>query len=292
MSSGSLAAEAHRARAGRLQGVLVGRGLLALVHLAGVGALLAPFFIPHATAGEGRLAHAADAPVLTALLLPALLAIAVSEGSRGRLDAKAIALLGVLCALNTALRLPGGLAGASLFFFLPIVCGYVYGATFGFLLGSLSFAVSALVTAGVGPWLPFQMWAAGWVGAGAGLLRPVARRLEGRPAEIALLAAYGYLAGFVFGAVTDLWFWPYLAAGEGSIGWRPGLGPVDGARHFWRFYVTTSLAWDAGRALANVVLLATLGRPTLRLLRRWRRRMWPAAVGPLAVREAQSARSA
>jgi energy-coupling factor transport system substrate-specific component len=253
----------------------VSRSLLAAVHLAGVGALLAPFFVPHATGTEG-VAHASDAPVLLALLLPALLAMAVAEVARGRLDSKGIALLGVLCALNAALRLPGGLAGASLFFFLPIVCGYVFGASFGFLLGALSFAVSAVVTAGVGPWLPFQMWAAGWVGAGAGLIRPLAARLRPQGfGELLALVAYGYVAGLLFGVVTDLWFWPYLAAGDASIGWSPGLGLARGARHFWAFYLATSLAWDASRAIANVVLVLALGRPTLRLLRRWQRRMWP-----------------
>ena len=44
-------------------------------------------------------------------------------------------------------------------------------------------ATSALVTGGVGPWLPFQMLGAAWVGLGAGLLPPA----KGR-AEIVLLA--------------------------------------------------------------------------------------------------------
>lgn len=258
------------------------RALLALVHVAGFATLLAPLVAGVAPgAGEGA-AHASDAPILVALMVPALLAVAVGEVAGRRLDAKGVALLGVLCGLNAMLRIPGGLGGASLVFFLPIVAGATFGASFGFLLGALSLAVSGLATGGVGPWLPFQMLAAGWVGAGAGLLRPACERARG-PVAILMLGAYGWLAGFFYGAVTDLWFWPYLAAGDASLSWRPGLGVAGGARAFHRFYLATSLAWDAGRALGNVVLVAALGRPSLRLLRRWRDRMW---TRPFAARTA------
>ncbi|HVL91178.1 MAG TPA: ECF transporter S component, partial [Actinomycetota bacterium] len=180
---------------------------------------------------------------------------------------------GVLCGLNAVLRVPGAIGGASLVFVLPIVAGAVFGPAFGFLLGALSFAASGLVTAGIGPWLPFQMFAAGWIGAGAGLLRPAVERV--RPVvAVAILCAYGYAAGFFFGVVTNLWFWPSLAAGDASIGWRPGMGAAEAAGAFRRFYLLTSLAWDAGRAVGNVVLIALLGAPALRLLRRWRDRMW------------------
>jgi len=179
----------------------------------------------------------------------------------------------VLCGLNAVLRVPGAIGGASLVFVLPIVAGAVFGPAFGFLLGALSFAASGLVTAGIGPWLPFQMFAAGWIGAGAGLLRPAVERV--RPVvAVAILCAYGYAAGFFFGVVTNLWFWPSLAAGDASIGWRPGMGAAEAAGAFRRFYLLTSLAWDAGRAVGNVVLIALLGAPALRLLRRWRDRMW------------------
>ena len=61
---------------------------------------------------------------------------------------------------------------------------------FGFVLGATTLFASALVTGGVGPWLPFQMLGAAWVGWGAGMLPP----LRGR-AEMLMLAAYGAVAG-------------------------------------------------------------------------------------------------
>lgn len=224
------------------------RALLTLVHLAGIATLFVPFITSGRKAG---VAHAGDAPILVALLIPALLAVAVGEIAAKRLDSKTIALLGVLCGLNAVLRIPGSLGGASLMFFLPIVCGVVFGATFGFLLGSLSFAVSAVVTGGLGPWLPFQMFACGWVGAGGAILKPL---LPHPKMLLAMLVVYGYAAGFFFGVVMDLWFFPWLAPSGSFVG----------------FYLATSLAWDAGRAIANAVLCATLGLPAIRMLRRYR----------------------
>ena len=64
-----------------------------------------------------------------------------------------------------------------LVFFLLILAGRVFGPGFGFALGCTSLFASALLTAGVGPWLPFQMMVSAWVGMGAGLLP---RRVTGR----------------------------------------------------------------------------------------------------------------
>lgn len=120
--------------------------------------------------GSG-LAHKADAPLVLALLLPLLLAVVLAEISEGGLDIKAIALLGVLSAVGAALRpLGAGTAGLETVFFLLILGGRVFGAGFGFVLGATTLFASALVTGGVGPWLPFQMLGAAWVGWGAGLL--------------------------------------------------------------------------------------------------------------------------
>jgi energy-coupling factor transport system substrate-specific component len=241
-----------------------------VTHLLGVLAFMYPFVLPPERTGEAA-AHSSDAPILFALFAALLIAVAASEVRAGSMDARAIALLGVLSGINAMLRLPGSLGGASLMFALPILCGYAFGERFGFLLGACSMAASAAVTAGVGPWLPFQMWALGWVGAGAGLLGRLLRRSSGPPA-LAALAAYGWVAGFTYGALVNLWFWPFQG-GRAEISWVPGIGTPEALTRYWRFYLLTSLAWDSARALGNVVIIAALGRPILRLLMRFERRL-------------------
>ena len=178
--------------------------LLAACSLIGVVAFGWPLLSD--PSGSASTAHAADAPWLLALLLPLLLAVVLAELAEGALDAKAVALLGVLAACGAALRLPsGGVAGFEPVFFLLIPAGRVLGRGFGFVLGALTLFVSALLTGGVGPWLPFQMLGAAWMGFFAGCLPP----LRGR-AEVLMLAAYGAVAALAYGLLLNLSFWPYV----------------------------------------------------------------------------------
>ena len=150
--------------------------------------------------------------------------------------------------------------------------GYAYGPTFGFLLGALSLLVSALIGGGIGPWLPYQMFATAWVGLLSGWL-PERFLKRGRRLESLALAIWGTGLGFVFGAIMNLWFWPFLSGGAaGTATWQPGLSLWPAVRNYLVFYVTTSLWWDLGRAAGNGILLLALARPVLRVLRRFRSR--------------------
>jgi energy-coupling factor transport system substrate-specific component len=165
-----------------------------------------------------------------------------------------------------------GIGDSPTFFFLPILLGYVYGARFGFLHGALSLFVSALLTVGIGPWLPFQMLAMGWLGMGAAALRSL-----GLPAsswrELAALCGYSYVACMLFGALMNLYSWPFL--GANALGWQPELSFAQTLQRYWTFYVVSgSLAWDALRAISTLAIMAVLGRPLLRVLRRFRARFF------------------
>ncbi|MFQ5595489.1 MAG: ECF transporter S component [Anaerolineae bacterium] len=241
---------------------------LVLISLLGLGAFLVPFIGP--TRDAGGFAHIRDAPLVFFLLVALSLFLIFTELETRHLNAKIIAVLGVLTAVNAALRLIPGPLGFSAMFILPILAGYSFGAEFGFLLGSLSLFVSGIITGGLGPWLPFQMFAAGWTGLSAGWL-PDLRRF-GR-AEPVVLAAFGFAWGILFGIVMNLWFWPYLAPGTGAgMSLKSGLGIWQGVQRYTAFYVVTSLWWDLGRASGNAILLFLFSTPLLRLLRRFRRR--------------------
>lgn len=207
---------------------------------------------------------ATQAPIMFALVLPTVLAVVLSEIAGGRMDARSLAMLGVLAAVGTILRpLSAGTAGFELVFFLMILAGRVFGAGFGFALGAITLFTSALITSGVGPWLPYQMLAAGMVGLFAGLLP----RAGGR-AEILLLAAYGMVSAFAYGWVMDFSFWPFGIGEDTQISFDPALGPLENLHRFVLYNVATSMGWNLGRALTNAVVIALLGVPLLRLLRR------------------------
>ena len=124
---------------------------------------------------------------------------------------KAVAMLGVLAAIGAALRpLGAGTAGFETVFFLLILGGRVFGPGFGFVLGATTLFASALLTGGVGPWLPFQMLGAAWVG-----LRRRAAAAAARPrARSCMLAAYGAVAGLAYGLLLNLSFWPFTTGLE------------------------------------------------------------------------------
>lgn len=241
---------------------------LGAVSVVGVGAFVWPLVLSF---GPGQRGHTVDAPWIFLLVVPLLLLVLAAEIADGGIDAKAIAMLGVLAGVAAILRpVTGGVSGVQLMFFVLIPAGRVFGAGFGFVLGALAMFASAVITGGGGPWLPFQMLAAGWVGLGAGLLP----RARGR-AELALLAVYGLLAGIAYGFVLNLWFWPFGATGTGlsaSVTFSPEASITENLARWIRFSMTTSLSFDVPRGIATAVAILALGRPLLLSLRRAARR--------------------
>jgi energy-coupling factor transport system substrate-specific component len=253
--------------------------LLLLISLIGAASFLYPFFLP-ALAGVGaRTARGGiEVPlVFTALglacLLVMLLEVQGRAGIGDRGASKLVALLGMLVAVDATLRLVPSLLGASPIFLLIVLVGFAYGAEIGFLMGALTLFVSAIITGGLGPWLPYQMLGAGWVGMTAGWLPRVGE--SGGRRELMLLAVFGGAWGFLYGAILNLMEWPFAAPGlseRAGLYWVPGMGFGETVATYLRFYATSSLAYDAFRAGANVVLVLALGRPLLRLLDRYRDR--------------------
>ncbi|MEV8523268.1 ECF transporter S component [Streptomyces sp. NPDC052000] len=245
------------------------RAVIALTLITLIGA--AAFGWPLLADGDSGLAHSQDAPWLFTALLPLLVGVVVATIADDGMDAKAVAMLGVLAAVGAALRpLGAGTAGLEPMFFLMVLSGRVLGPGFGFVLGSVTMFASALLTGGVGPWMPFQMLAMGWFTMGAGLL-PGPHRLRGR-AEPALLALYGSLASLAYGTVMNLQGWTYIGGMSSGISFHPGDPLPENLLRFFAYCAATSLGWDLGRAALTVVLTLTLGTTVLKALRRATRR--------------------
>src|SRR3990172_9548604 len=200
--------------------------------LAGVAFFLVPFWAPvlspsaqpalnvaeglgtgsAAGLGAGFVEGRTSLLLFSAAVAMILLAI-LSEAQHG-LTMHTIAMLGALVGLNTALRmidnllpLPGGFSPV---FLLITLVGFVFGARLGFLMGALTLLVSDPVSpGGLGPWTPYQMLAAGWAGMTAAMLP--------RRSPLWVIALLGAGWGWLFGALTNLYFWAYALGAPGNF---------------------------------------------------------------------------
>lgn len=234
------------------------------IAIAGVTSLLMfswPLFITSNISTE-----ATTAQTVFILLMPLTLVIVLIEFATGDISSKHLALLGVLIALNAVIRLLGaGTAGIETAFFLVILGAYVFGSGFGFILGAGSIFVSALLTGGIGPWLPFQMMGAALIGLGAGLIPHATKKWL----EKLNLIVYAVIASFTYGALMTLWNWPYLAGTGTQISYVAGAPLVDNLTKFLQYEIVTGgLVWDTGRAITTSVLILLTGSALIATLSR------------------------
>lgn len=240
------------------------RVMLVLTAVLGLLAFCWPLFVDPGTPAD----YETRTPFLFAAILPVVLAVVVSQLSADGIDVKALAMIGVLTACGAALRtLSPSTAGISFVFILMIAGARVFGPAFGFVLGTTTMFTSALLTAGFGPWLPYQMIAAGFVGLGAGLLPRGRGRLE-----VLWLCLWGFVSAFLYGWLMDFAFWPFNVGLGTELSFDPHASAVRNLWHFVLFNAATSMGWNLGRAITNVVCLGLLGGPILRVLRRAARR--------------------
>lgn len=247
--------------------------VLAIVSVCALAAFAWPFFAPSDSSEV-------IAPLLAMTMLPALLVIASLALDRSVSNGTTVAMLGVLAAVATVLRvLSTGFGGFELVFTVVILSAAVFGARFGFLLGLTTMVVSSLIWGGIGPWTAFQAFALAWVGAGAGLVgrvRPAGRvQFSGRvhpvrtAPRLALLAAYGVVASYAFGALMNLWFWPIAVGGNTDISFIAGAPTLENLQRFVGYsLVTSTLTWDTVRAATTVAGILLAGGIVLRALAR------------------------
>ena len=242
---------------------------LSIASIISAYCFLWPFFLnAHSSA------HHLNNQIFSIVGVPLALAVLIVDISNDRLDAKSVALLGVLAALTAALRpLGAGAVGIEPMWFILILSARVFGPAFGFILGILSMFVSAFITGGFGPWLAYQMFAAGWVGLGAGLIPQRIGRKEVRGRiEIAVLAIYGIFAALLFGLLMDLQFWPWGLGSHTQLSYVPGASIATNAHRFLIYHFASSMAWDVPRAFVTSVLTIITAPAVLFAMRRTKRR--------------------
>lgn len=235
--------------------LVVTRAVLVVGNVVGAGAFFWPFLIGARfnSAEISRLLPYAWALVLLLIVVALVQSVLVQHR-----DVRQIAMLAALAALAAAVRpLGAGVAGLEPIWAVIMLGGRALGARFGYILGALSMLLSALFTGGVGPWLPYQMLVAAWVGAVPGLLPP----LRGRR-EALMLAGVGAVSGIAIGALLNLWFWPLAIGLDPTISFVPGAPAGENLQNWLRYGLLTSAGFDIPRALMLAMLLG-LGAPTL-----------------------------
>jgi len=240
----------------------IGTAVLTLASLISAAGFLWPFFYNGQSLPRTQLFFWAALSVAFFLV--------IIQISNSALDAKSVALLGVLSSLIAALRpLGAGAVGIEPMWFILILSARVFGPSFGFILGLTSMFVSALLTGGVGPWLGYQVFAAAWIGMAAGMLP--GKKLRGRR-ELFLLIAFGIIASELFGILMDLQFWPWALGADTQLSYLANGAIVDNLSRFITFHFATAMAWDIPRAVFTTLLLVFSGKAVLSALRRTKTR--------------------
>ncbi len=117
---------------------------------------------------------------------------------RKKLQARQIVILALMCALAVAGRMVFySFAQIKPVAAIVIITGICFGWESGFLVGAMSMFVSNMFM-GQGPWTPWQMLAFALMGAFAGVLF---KTKKSRPNKW-LVALYGFIVAFVFGALV------------------------------------------------------------------------------------------
>jgi hypothetical protein len=236
---------------------------LALISLVGFAGFVWPLWLPQAVGGSDS-----TSGWLALALLP-LLAIGALWFAQGKLAGpRQIALLGLLAAIAAATRIAtSGVGGFELIFVVVILGAAALGARFGFLLGASAILLSSLFFGGIGPWTAFQMFAVGWVGAGAGLF---GKRLD-KKLKVWHLAAYASASAYLFGLIMNLWFWPFAVGPQTSISFNPEASLWQNLASFLTYsLVSSTLTWDTVRALSSAILILLIGKPFIQTLRRYK----------------------
>jgi len=218
---------------------------LALILVIGTAAFVIPTF---------------DSPLLNSLLnwgvIATILVILTTvafffEFEAAAVSSKEIALVAMLGTISAVLRVPfAAIPNVQPCTYLIICTGYVFGPVAGFTVGAITALVSNFFL-GQGPWTLYQMIAWGLAGVSAGYLSRFSMNTR-------LLVVFGILWGYLFGWITNIWFWTAF------------VYPLN-LNTFILTQVNT-IWFDTFHAIGNGIFLGILGMKTIAILQRFKRR--------------------
>ncbi|WP_371932672.1 ECF transporter S component [Bacillus carboniphilus] len=173
---------------------------------------------------------------------------------RSTLNARAIVFISVLSGIAAISRVPfAAIPGVQPTSFVIIVSALVLGKESGFMIGAVAALVSNMFL-GQGPWTPWQMFAWGMMGYFFGALKGT-KWIQSK----AGLLISGFLWGFLFGWIMNLWF--ILAFYYEELTLKTFL-----------LYFTGSALFDFYHAISNVIFLALFGTTWIKIITRFQRK--------------------
>ncbi len=173
------------------------------------------------------------------------------EFEAAAVSSKEIALVAMLGTISAVLRVPfAAIPNVQPCTYLIICSGLVFGPVAGFTVGAITAIVSNFFL-GQGPWTLYQMIAWGLAGVSAGYLGKF-------NVNKALLVGFGALWGYLYGWITNIWFWTAF------------IYPLT----LNTFIITqiNTVWFDTFHAVGNAVFLGALGVKTITILQRFKRR--------------------
>lgn len=240
----------------------VGSWIIGAVSALGVFLFTWPLYLNTEEFGFTEVTQATWLAILLALVAVGILFLSINARL---LDSKTVALVSVLVGLISALRLLGaGAVGIEPIWFLIILAARALGTEIGFVIAILAISVSALLSGGIGPWLPFQIIAAGWIALGVAVIP----KLKSFKLERYFLAIYGAVASFIFGFLMDLQLWPWLVGSDTQLSYQPGAAVAENLSRFITFHFATALSWDLPRAILTFLLILITAKSILFALKR------------------------
>ena len=166
---------------------------------------------------------------------------------------KEISLTAMLGALSAVLRVPfAALPSIQPSTFIIASTGYTFGPVKGFAVGALTAIVSGFFL-GIGPWTVFQIIAWG----GAGVFFSALGRLK---LPILALAVFGFLWGYIFGFIMNLW---YVLA----FGFPLTINSILALQ-------AISFPMDTMHGVGNAIFFLIFGRRVISILDRFKQRLF------------------